>query len=157
MAVEHPIRLTDAVRELLVKAASEFMPYDDQARYARIGPRTYRRWRARARAGEEPFASLMVDVHRAEADAQMALQGIITHAAKGRKKVDAETGKELDEYEIKPNWLAAAWSLERRKPHEYGMSPGLRPELQEEDDSTSAASRKEALLQAYRVTRGESG
>lgn len=125
-----------AVQEMLVEAAGDLLPYDDQAAIAGISARTYRSWRSRARSGEEPYATHMAEVWEAEAAGKRrALQEIREHGKKNAA------------------WLC--WLLERRFPHQFGMSPGLRPELQEEDESTSAEARKKAILQAHAVTRGE--
>lgn len=62
---------------------------------------TYRRWRKRGEAGEEPFCGFFAEVKEAERDAEEELLLRI-------REHSVET------------WQAGAWLLERRYPARYG-------------------------------------
>lgn len=60
-------------------------------------------WKARGRAGEQPFADFLDRLQRSEAEGAVAVLGIIQDAAKGG------------------TWQAAAWILERRYPKQFAL------------------------------------
>ncbi|NRA98152.1 MAG: hypothetical protein HRU14_18315 [Planctomycetes bacterium] len=140
--------LTPEVRARLIEASGAGLPYVLQAMCAGIGDRTYRRWRSRARAGEQPYADLMRDVHVAEGRNALDIKRLITTVALGEKDEEGNVIRQ-------PNWLAAAWYLERRYPREYSTVAALRQADDEEEQATSAESRKRGLLQAFKATRSE--
>ncbi len=96
------IRLTPEVQHKVVQAVAAGNRIDIAARYAGIGERTFHRWMAegeQARSGAKRQFWQAVMEARARAEVA-AVTAIVTAARK--------------------DWRAAAWWLERTRPHEYG-------------------------------------
>lgn len=132
------------VQRLLIEAAADLVPYDDQAHIAGVSPRTYRRWRSKGRQGEEPYATMLAPVWAAEARAKREQMGEIRKVAIGQ-------------HGGLPNWQASAWLLERRFPREYSTVAALRPEIAEDVDDTSRESRMAALRKHWGRTQDDDG
>lgn len=127
-----PNTWTPQIQQVLAEAAADLVPYDDQAYLAGLHPRTYRRWRARAKQGEEPYSEIMIPIWAAEAKAKRAQIGEIRSVATGQ-------------HGGLPNWQASAWLLERRFPREYSVVSALRPEVTDDTRDTSREARMAAL------------
>lgn len=77
------------------------------AEAAGIEWRTMRYWLERGDNGEKPYAAFAVEVRRLLAEDALRCQSIITRA------------------QLAGDWKAAAWSLERKHPREYGQAAAL--------------------------------
>ena len=97
-----PIKLTPEVKELLIQATRAGAALTSAAKFAGIGKQTILNWKARAEQGEPSFVELMDELEKAEGAFVVAALARIADAAR------------------KGQWTAAAWTLERRYPEEYG-------------------------------------
>ena len=88
-------------------------------RKAGIHRDTLNGWEQRAKTGEEPFASFVVDLEQAEAKGEAKLVDEIRNA---RPAVTGVSGADL--------WQARAWMLERRFPKRWAAR--VRQNVQEE-------------------------
>lgn len=109
-------KLTPEVHARLCDDLANAVPRRFACERAGVGVRTFRRWLAWGRDGEEPFAALLAGVKKAEADAVAKhLSNIEAHAA--------------------DSWQASAWTLERRWNEEFGSQKAelkaLRKQIQE--------------------------
>ena len=77
---------------------------------AGISERTLARWMALGKEGEEPFASFVSSVKKAERDAEA--EAVLEIRTAGRK-----------------NWTAYAWWLERKFPESWGKDAELLKEI----------------------------
>ena len=97
-----PSRLTPDVQELLVQAMRAGAAKTSAAKFAGISHQTILNWQDRANQGEPEYVALFDELEKAEgAFVIRALAQIADAARKGQ-------------------WTAAAWTLERRYPEEYG-------------------------------------
>lgn len=126
-----PTKLTDAIRAGLVEAVELGATWDAAANAVGIGVSTLREWRRRGEDGEEPFAALLAELQKAEAEGIARALRVIRGAS--------EDGE----------WQAAAWILERRYPADYGR----RMESKVEVSAPSAEQAVAALLS--KLTEGE--
>lgn len=92
---------TKAQHAAIVEGRRKGLPWKACAGAAGIHHTTLLKWRTKGEDGEEPYAALVADVEKAEAESIHDLLSRIEAAA-------TET------------WQAAAWLLERRYPREYG-------------------------------------
>lgn len=91
-----PTKLDDEVAARIADAVRLGAPLYMAARAGGVSATTLGEWKRRGRDGEEPFASFLCAIKRAEAEAATTALGVIRGAA--------EAG----------TWQAAAWLLERR-------------------------------------------
>lgn len=94
---------TDELRQALLRSIKRGAPHDVAAAVAGVSVRTWHRWRQKAEAGEEPYAALMAEVERAEADQELCYVTRIRKAGR-------------------TDWKADAWLLERSKPQRWGSN-----------------------------------
>lgn len=92
---------SDEVADTLVRLLEDGNFRAVAAAAAGIAPRTFQEWMERGRAGEEPYAGLLVRVAEAEAKAEAGYVQAIALAAG-------------------TDWRAAAWYLERARPELWG-------------------------------------
>ena len=80
-----------------------------------------REGRAAREAGRfnDPKARFVADMEIAEAQCKRGALGIIWKAAKGSPAVLDEAGNVITTEQV-PQWMAAAWLLERRFPRQFG-------------------------------------
>lgn len=102
-----PYKLTQEVEETILRhlRAGAFQKHACEA--AGIEYRTMKTWLERAEDGEKPYAAFAIKVRKALAEDAMRSQSFITRAQLGP---------------IAGDWKAAAWSLERKHPKEYGQA-----------------------------------
>lgn len=106
-----PTKLDDLLTKRIVDAVRAGLPWKLAAQAAGVGWSTLKEWKARGRAGEEPFAALVARLERAEGEAaQAAMASILAAAADPR------------------HWTAAAWMLERRHPELFALKRQVEPE-----------------------------
>lgn len=74
---------------------------------------------ARADGRDDKFSTFSDAVEKAMAEAELADINRIGAAAVGRPARFDKNGKQIQS-EIQPNWMAAAWRLERKFPQRYG-------------------------------------
>ncbi len=99
-----PSKIQDAmVRRQLEGALLAGASINQAASVAGINPSTFRRWRLKAEAGEEPYATFFEDLHMARDRAILRRLSVIDAAAAAG------------------TWQAAAWWLERNFPELYGQ------------------------------------
>lgn len=106
-----PTKLKPEVRAGLIEAVELGATWEAAAQSVGIGASTLRQWRQRGEAGEAPFAALLADLKRADADCISRALQVIRQAAEGGQ------------------WQAAAWLLERRHPADYGRRVESRVEV----------------------------
>lgn len=94
-------KLTDEVREKLIRAIRAGNYHEQAAQYAGISKETFYRWRRQGEAGTEPYASLLEELDEAEAAAEVGLTATISQAAKS-------------------DWRAADTQRKRRWPDRWG-------------------------------------
>jgi hypothetical protein len=95
-------KLTDTVRKAILTALAAGVDRKHACLSAGVTDRSLQRWLKRAREqGDEPYASFLSEVTKAEADAVVRNVAIIQKAGQ-------------------TTWQAAAWWLERRHPDLYG-------------------------------------
>jgi len=97
-----------------------------------ISYETLRLWRTRAESAPdaEPYASFIGEVEQAEAQCCCEAVVILNAVARGERLAHA-----LPRYELRPDWRAIAWWLERRFPKKWG--PTRRVEIDPEHASTT--------------------
>lgn len=105
----------------------------DAAHRAGVSPASVFRWIARGAEWEDHdeekdgpipehervYVEFCVAVERARSDAVMASLAVIRRAAQGTPAEYSPDGN-LVRKERQPEWTAAAWYLERTRPHEFG-------------------------------------
>ena len=94
-------KLTDEVRDKLVRAIEAGNYHEQAAQYAGISKETFYRWRRKGEAGEEPYASLLEELDAAEAKAEVLLTNAVSKAAIS-------------------DWRAADMQRKRRWPDRWG-------------------------------------
>jgi transposase len=99
--VRPPKALNESTRVRILAAIRKGMTLARAAECGGVSFETYRKWRKRGEAGEEPFCAFFAEVKEAERDAEEELL------------------LRIREHSIE-TWQAAAWLLERRYPHRYG-------------------------------------
>lgn len=100
------LRLNDELRDVITRHIRTGSNRATACAAAGVDPRVVARWIERGEStGEQPFAAFAVEVRKAEGELALRLQSIITRAAMGPHAGD---------------WRAAAWSLEKRFPRDYG-------------------------------------
>lgn len=102
-----PTALTPAVHDEIVKhlRAGAFLVHAAAA--AGIAKRTVLEWIERGERGDAAYRAFYIDVQRERALDAIRAQSIITRAQLGT---------------INGDWKAAAWTLERKYPREYGAA-----------------------------------
>ena len=109
-------KLTTELQGRLCRDLADAVPRRHACARAGIGVRTLRRWLARGKKGETPYAALLAEVKKAEADA----------VAKHVSNIELHSTD---------SWQANAWILERRWPEEFGSQRAeikeLRKQVQE--------------------------
>lgn len=111
MSAGRPSLLTPDVHARIVRGIAAGNYRETAARAAGVSDRTLRRWCEQGESGEEPHASFLADVERAEARAEMRLLRQIRRA---QPAVTGEGGRGAD------LWTAKAWMMERRWPKRWG-------------------------------------
>jgi len=103
-------KLTKEVEETILRhiRAGAFLKHACEA--AGIEDRTLRNWMTWAEAGKKPYMAFAQKVLKARAEDAIRSQSIVTRAQLGH---------------IDGNWKAAAWSLERKHPKQYGQAAML--------------------------------
>lgn len=91
---------------------------------ARITERTLQKWQKRGEAGEEPYATFLIDMQEVESTVEGQLLSEIRNA---KPAVNGEGGHGADV------WTARAWILERRWPKRW--SGRVRVSVSEEIDA----------------------
>lgn len=121
-----PTVLNDIVAERIRQAVRKGATWAIAAEAAGVGSSTLREWKARGRAGEEPYAAFLATIKRAEAEA-------FEEACERIQVAAIET------------WQAAAWLLERRRPKSYALRRPVeteKPVTPEEADALVAEAAK---------------
>lgn len=101
-----PTKLTPEVSADVCEAIRLGMPYELAALSAGISERTFSSWRERGENGEQPFATFLRDLKRAEAD--------------GLRDWLARLGDPDDD-----KWQRWAWKAERRFPQHFALRARL--------------------------------
>lgn len=119
-------KLTRDLQDRLVKHLADGIDRRHACEQVGITLRTLQRWLKAGREGEgKAFVSLVSQVKKAEADAVVLLVGQVRSAALGGAVIERRTftksdgTQEVVEKFARPEWTAAAWWLERRRPKEY--------------------------------------
>lgn len=110
MPVQSFSMLTDAVKASLLESLRGGNYRVVACAKAGIHRDTLSGWEQRAKAGEEPYASFIAELHQAEAESEARLLAEIRQAAPA---VTGVSGPDL--------WQAKAWILERRFPKRWGL------------------------------------
>jgi transposase len=114
-----PTKLDDLTAQRIIAAVETGAPFYMAAAAGGVSRSTLKSWKARARAGEEPFAAFLARLEKAQASGAVALLEIIQNAAR------------------EGTWQAAAWTLERRYPKQFALRkpepPGLTVTPEEAD------------------------
>lgn len=97
-------KLTPAVEETILRHLRTGGYRSHAAMAAGIGSSTFDEWMQRGADGERPYADFYTKVQKAQAESALRNQSIITRAA------------------VAGDWRAAAYSLERHFPKEYGRA-----------------------------------
>lgn len=97
-----PTRYSDALGDRICMWIAGGMPIATSCMQEGIGRATFYDWKARAKVGEEPFATFFRAVDQALARSEVAVMQSVVAAAR-------------------ENWKAGAWWLERRFPKRYGQ------------------------------------
>jgi hypothetical protein len=100
-----PTKLTKEVEETILRhlRAGGFIKHACDA--AGIDHRTMRYWLEKGEAGKRPYAAFAKKLLKVRAEDALRSQSVITRAQLGK---------------VEGDWKAAAWSLERKHPKEYG-------------------------------------
>lgn len=106
----HETKFNDERTQQILADLSDGQTRACAAARAGITDRTMQNWMARGRRGEEPFASFVSSVKKAERDAEALAVGEIRKAGK-------------------KNWTAYAWWLERKFPESWGKDTELLREI----------------------------
>jgi hypothetical protein len=101
-----PVSLTADVADRLVYGVEKGLSEAAACRVAGVPLRSFRRWMAEGRNGDDDMAPLAVFARRVVAARAFAAVDVINRAAK-------------------TDWRAAAWQLEQMFPDEYGPIGGL--------------------------------
>lgn len=133
MPAGRPTSLTPEVAAAILDAIRAGNFRETACKAARIAMQTLRNWEQRAEAGEEPYASFVVDMHEAEAEAEKTLLGEIRTALPA---IVGETGP--------TPWQARAWVMERRWPKRW--SGRVRVTVADEVDSLTRKLAKDPEL-----------
>lgn len=99
-----PIKLTPELHERLVSRIAAGAYKQHAALECGIADKTIHNWIHRGEQGEEPFATFLRDIRKAEGQAIYDALSIINACARAG------------------NWKAAAWKLERKYPDQFGQS-----------------------------------
>lgn len=99
------LRLSKEVQDAIVRHIRTGGIRKHAVAAAGIANRTFEVWMSRGEAGEKPYVEFYDAVRKAQAEDALRLQSVITRAAMGPHAGD---------------WKAAAWSLEKKYPKEYG-------------------------------------
>ena len=99
-----PTKFDTEVADRICEAISLGNTWNLAARAGGVDPKTLREWKARGRAGEEPYGPFLLRLKKAEAEATNEALRVIRDAAQAG------------------TWQAAAWLLERRHPRSFGRS-----------------------------------
>jgi hypothetical protein len=105
-----PTSLTDAAKALVLSHVRDGNYRETAAAAAGIHRTTLRNWEKRGEEGEEPFASFMTELQRAEAEAEIAALARIRSA---QPAITGEGGRGAD------LWQKDAWHMERRWPKRW--------------------------------------
>lgn len=98
-----PSKLDDLTAQRIVAAVETGAPWYMAAAAGGVSRTTLKNWKARARDGEEPYASFLARLEKAEANGAVAMLDVIQNAAKSG------------------TWQAAAWVMERRYPKQFAL------------------------------------
>lgn len=98
-----PTKLDDLTAQRIVAAVETGAPWYMAAAAGGVSRSTLKAWKAKARAGEEPYAAFLARLEKAQAAGAVAVLDIIQKAA--------QSG----------TWQAAAWILERRYPKLFAL------------------------------------
>jgi len=126
-----PDRLAELVPQIAEKVRMGASP-ELAAGCFGVHRQTYWRWRKAAHDGVAPYAEQFAPILQAEAEFLSGVQVDLVHAPGAA-------------------WLPRAWTLERRLPHMFSLSPHLRaPEVEKEAAAESDAERVQRLADRYR-------
>jgi len=119
-----PTSLTPAVQDAIASAMAKGHYRRTAALLAGISERTFYNWEERGENGEEPYATFLQAVKKAEAQAEAALLDEI-RTAQGSIPGEGGRGPDL--------WQAKAWVMERRWPKRWAAR--VRQAVTEEFDA----------------------
>jgi hypothetical protein len=133
-------KLTDATRATILDWLRRGHYRKVACAKVRITERTLQRWRQWGEAGEEPYASFLVEMDEAEADCENELLTAIRTAQPG---VPGVSGADV--------WTSRAWVMERRWPKRWRGS--VRLTVHEEVETMTARLKSDAELYRRVVER----
>ncbi|HEY9229954.1 MAG TPA: hypothetical protein VIP11_25105 [Gemmatimonadaceae bacterium] len=123
-----PGNLSDAQRKALFDALRlPGVSYRTACRRANIEPHTLQRWLERGRrtrrAADAQYVRFVSEFVKVCAEAEAAALALIAKAAQDRTVTTTKTGPkgtEVTVTQVRGDWRAIAWILERRYPKKYG-------------------------------------
>lgn len=122
-----PTKLTPEIQERICQAIRTGNTRKDAAAYAGVSERAMAYWQARGRRRKKGrYFQFLQALQKADADAICRNVAVIQKATQGgtvvsRKTITRKDGSvEVSETFSEPQWTAAAWWLERRRPDDYG-------------------------------------
>ena len=122
--IGRPSKCTPDVIAKVCDALRLGVSWEAAGAHAGVDRATLTNWRKRGEAGEEPFATFLVESTRARDNAEVRMAAIVMkHAQEG-------------------NVLAAQWWLERRRPESWGRREKIEVESASPDHEVAAALRK---------------
>jgi len=117
-----PVELTPEVQEIIVKKLKRGNYFETACSAAGINPSTGYRWlKAGSRGEGDIFVNFCKAVEIAEAEAEDNDLLGIEAAGHGMPAVFSQSGEVL-RAEVKRDWRALAWRLERRHPKRWGYT-----------------------------------
>lgn len=151
-----PLSWTPEVGQLIIDILRRGNSRDSAAASAGVVGQTFRNWLRRGAKGEEPFASWVIEVNRAEAEAEQDLIHGIT-AAGYRQKMRTVTTLEkngkvettVEERDEPGDARALMWKAERL--HSRNWSIGIIERRSKEQDEARKAAKGEGKDEGLRV------